>query len=74
MYSEIIRPDEVIGALVDGYEVYCINGAAKDRYGVRCTPLTLVVYERIEEIMNSDENFIFVKTDRNMKEDSKDEE
>ena len=74
MNGEIISAAEVIDALVGGFEVLMIDKAKTNKYGILCIPLTTESFAGIKKIVGeNDPNRIYIKTEKEIKEEKKDE-
>lgn len=74
MNSEIISAAEVINTLVGGFEVLMIDKAKTNKYGILCIPLTTESFAGIKKIVGeNDPNRIYIKTEKEIKEEKKDE-
>lgn len=72
MKPEILGSDEVLQALLDGYEVLYIKTNETHKFGVSCRQLTKEIYNTIDSIVrNATDNDVFIKIE---KEDNKDEQ
>lgn len=74
MNNIIISADEVIKALINGFEVLMIDKSKTNRYGVSCIPLTEEIFSDIESyVMEDAPNKIYLQTERCIKEENKNE-
>lgn len=74
MNSEIISAAEVINTLVGGFEVLMIDKAKTNKYGILCIPLTTESFAGIKKIVGENNpNRIYIKTEKEIKEEKKDE-
>lgn len=72
--NEIIGADDVLDALVGGFEVLMIQNGKTHRFGVMCIPLTGETFNRIEKYLDeSDPNRIYIKTEKYVKADDVEE-
>lgn len=67
--NEIIKPDDVMKALIGGFEVLMINKSITNRFGMTCIPLTGERFRDVEKYVEDDDpNVIYVKTDKYVEE------
>lgn len=65
MNSEIISAAEVIEALVGGFEVFMIDKAKTNKFGVTCIALTSRSFANIEKLVEEvDASRIYIKTEK----------
>lgn len=76
MYKyEIIKPEEVMNALVAGDEVYYLQTDLEVRNGIACKELTKMEFYRIENIIaNAKNDKVFIRSKFVEVEGSEDEE